>query len=436
MAGTYSVTAIDANGCETYETHVITEPEDLVVTGAITSDYNGFSVSCFGASNGSIVTNASGGVTPYAYAWSNGASTANLDDLPAGVYTLTLSDANACEEVISFTLTEPSLLSLDAQASPINCYGVWDGSIDLSVTGGVAPFVYAWSNTAITQDIINLGPGTYTVTVIDANGCMAEASAMITQPNQLEVEVVSITNATCGVGNDGAIDVSVTGGTSPYSYTWSNGATTQDISSLAPGLYDLTVIDSNGCEAYIEAEVLPGTGSPVAMFTWVDAGGNVSFINFSVNVGPNDECIWDFGDGSALGTSYGLDNILHEFTASGVYEVTLIVSNDCGSDTLTQQVEIKLVSIEDLDNEEVFTVYPNPNRGLFKVRLATEYQLGEVTIQIHDVTGRIILTDQLYSQGENLERSYDLSSVSPGTYFIRLLTEPGVLTRSIIIGHK
>ncbi|MBE1615962.1 SprB repeat-containing protein, partial [Flavobacterium sp. SaA2.13] len=115
-----------------------------------------------------------------------------------------------------------------------------------TVTGGTAPYTYVWNTTATTQDLTGLPAGTYEVTVTDANGCTATASVTVTQPTVLSASGTA-TNVSCNAGSNGAVDLTVTGGTAPYTYVWNNAATTQDLTGLTASTYDVTVTDANGC---------------------------------------------------------------------------------------------------------------------------------------------------------------------------------------------
>ncbi|MBL0052469.1 MAG: SprB repeat-containing protein [Bacteroidetes bacterium] len=129
------------------------------------------------------------------------------------------------------------------------CNGANTGAIAINVSGGTQPYTYAWSNGATTQDITNLSALTYTVTVTDSSGCTATLSQLITQPGTLSVIIGTVTNTTCNGASTGAIAINVSGGTQPYTFAWSNGATTQDITSLSALTYTVTVTDSSGCTA-------------------------------------------------------------------------------------------------------------------------------------------------------------------------------------------
>ena len=151
------------------------------------------------------------------------------------------------ETTASISVNQPaSALSLGIAGTNLTCNGDQSGSVDLTPSGGTAPYTYAWSNGEITQDIDNLAAGTYDVTVTDANGCTAMISQTITEPPLIDVSGL-ITETTCGLTASGAIDITATGGTGTLTYSWSNGETTEDISGLDPGMYSVTVTDAAGC---------------------------------------------------------------------------------------------------------------------------------------------------------------------------------------------
>src|SRR5206468_5366504 len=128
----------------------------------------------------------------------------------------------------------------------VQCFGNATGSVDLTVSGGTAPYTYAWSNGATTQDLTGLTAGTYNVTVTDANGCTATASATLIQPAAALTASTTQVNVQCFGNATGSVDLTVSGGTAPYTYAWSNGATTQDLTRLTAGAYNVTVTDAKG----------------------------------------------------------------------------------------------------------------------------------------------------------------------------------------------
>ncbi len=252
-AGTYNGTVTDANGC------TLSSPTGFTVTQPATAlSLSGFptvtNVACFGESTGAVTgLNPTGGTPPYTYLWSNGATTQDITGLAAGTYNGTVTDANGCtlSSPTGFTVTQPAAalnLAGFPTATDVTCNGAADGAVsDLMPTGGTAPYTFLWSNGATTAGLTGLDAGTYNGTITDANGCTLSSPTgfTINEPDSLDVQGV-VTDATAA-GGDGAIDATVTGGTTPYAYDWDNGATTEDITGLDKDMYALTATDVNGC---------------------------------------------------------------------------------------------------------------------------------------------------------------------------------------------
>ncbi len=324
-AGTYTVTVTDANRCTATATATVTEPALLVADGTNTN------VLCNGESTATVTLSVTGGTTPYTYAWSNGATSQNLADLAAGTYTVTVTDANACTATKSFTVTEADALTASATAQDVRCFLGSDGSVNLTVGGGVSPYTYLWSNNATTRNLTALRVGTYTVTVTDANGCTITASAVVGQPGPLTLGGVP-SPVKCFGGSTGAINLSATGGVAPYTYVWSNGETTEDISNLTAGMYNVTVTDAQNCVATVGVNVLQPAVITLS-FVGVDVttnGGTDGSIDLSV-VGGTSPFTYTWSNGA---TTQDLNNI-----AAGNYCVTVTDVNGCtatGCETITE----------------------------------------------------------------------------------------------------
>lgn len=158
-----------------------------------------------------------------------------------------VADNNGCEGADTLTVVVFEVPAITASVDEASCEDASDGAIDINVSGGTAPYTYSWSNGATTEDLNGVAAGTYTVVVTDANGCTQDASITIgVSVNPVSV-AATITPATNAAIADGAIDITVTGGVPPYTFAWSNGATTEDLSGIAPGTYELTIIDDAGC---------------------------------------------------------------------------------------------------------------------------------------------------------------------------------------------
>jgi hypothetical protein len=241
-SGSYSVLVTDVNGCQSTSTIIITQPTTISLS------YTSTNINCFSSSTGSIDLSVSGGTSPYTYSWSSGQTTQDLNNIPASSYSVTVTDANGCQTTSSVTLTEPTQLTSTFTQINVSCNGGSNGSIDLSVSGGISPYSYSWSNGQTTEDISGLSTGNYVVTITDANGCQTSNSVTITQPSVLSSTSTQF-NPSCFGAANGSINLTPTGGTSPYTFVWSNGATTEDIFSLPANTYSVTITDSKGCQA-------------------------------------------------------------------------------------------------------------------------------------------------------------------------------------------
>ena len=257
-AGTYNVKVKESEGgCTTEQQVVLIQPTALVASN------DKVDVKCFGESTGSVDASVSGGTAPYTYSWSNGSTNQDLSGLAAGTYTLTVTDANGCTTTTQALVGQPvAALVASNDKVDVKCFGESTGSVDASVSGGTAPYTYSWSNGSTNQDLSGLAAGTYTLTVTDANGCKTTTQAVVGQPTALSAGATKV-DAKCFNGTDGSVDLSVSGGTSPYTYLWSNNATTQDLSGVAAGVYNVTVTDANGCTTTANA-IVGQPSEPVA----------------------------------------------------------------------------------------------------------------------------------------------------------------------------
>ena len=240
-AANYTVTVADANGCSQVASQLITQPNQLIASSSDTA------VSCNGGSNGAVALTVTGGTTAYSFLWSNGATTQSLSGVVAGTYTVVVTDAHGCATSNSSTVTQPNALVLTTVVTNTSCNGDSTGAIALTVTGGTLNYSFAWSDGETSQSIANLPGGTYTVIVTDGNSCTASASATVTQAPPLIFTGTTVTDVNCNGAANGSIDVTVSGGTTPYSYTWDNGVFSANNTGLSGGIYNLTVTDNHGC---------------------------------------------------------------------------------------------------------------------------------------------------------------------------------------------
>jgi hypothetical protein len=243
-AGNYTVLIKDAANCVAAHAFVITEPTQIQVHTA------SLNVTCYGANNGAINVTASGGVAPYLYSLNAlpFGTANNFDSLPGDlIYEVHVRDSNNCIVTAYRFINEPSLILVGYAQTNVSCYGGNNGALSLNLSGGVAPYTYLWSDQSENAQINNLGAGPVSVQVTDLNGCNGQMDFTITAPASPLVVNATITNATSLTALDGAIDLTTTGGTAPYTYVWSTTATTADLSDIGVGVYLITITDDNGC---------------------------------------------------------------------------------------------------------------------------------------------------------------------------------------------
>ena len=310
-AGNYSVTISDINGCTLVDSVKVNPFDSITVVSQITNE------SCNG-NDGKIVLAANGGEAPYSYVWDNGDTVNVLENLSAGLYHVTVTDANGCSVVDSFAVLPYDTMNVVFQVENLSCAGN-DGSVAAAVNGGNVPYLFVWSTGDTAAELHNIEAGWYVLTVTDASGCSVVDSVEVLPFANIQV-AFTINNETCA-GNDGVITSIVSGGTPPYSYAWSNGDTTAQADTLGAGVYTLTVTDHNGCQFIDSVNVL--AYEPVTVFLDVHneaCSDNSGYINLVASGGLQPySYIWNTGD-----TTQNLQNI-----SAGWYYVTVYDANGC-----------------------------------------------------------------------------------------------------------
>lgn len=428
IAGIYTVTITDANGCTGSQTATVIQP-----SSALTSSLSVLQqVKCFNGNNGAIEMVMSGGTEPYSFIWNNQATTEDLDSLIAGTYTVQITDANGCTGTQAGTVVQPAsalMPSLNVLQN-VKCFNGNDGAIDLEVSGGTEPYSFKWNNEAITEDIDNLIAGTYTTTVTDANECTSIFNAEITQPqNALALTINTIFQTGCsGAGN---IDLSIEFGTPPYSYYWNNGNTTQDITSVPPGSYTVTVTDANGCTT-TSSVILSQSPSNLSVSGNVTNSSCIQQVGGSININYN---------GGIAPYTYSWSNGLTTQNISGLsqgnYVVVVNDANGCSgtaSFTISDHFELKINASGPTEicngkqvilqtdsiagatyqwyyNNEVLTgsVYHNylaPSEGIYNVVLTHAcgvFSSDSIPVRVIDLPELILSPSVMLCPGENTQ---------------------------------
>ncbi len=276
-AGTYNITITDGLACTATLNVLVGQPNVLTVSPSPTNYL------CFGETGAvNITVNGGNGGNTYSWTGPGGytASTQNIDNLEAGTYALTVTDSKGCTASTSSNVTGPlSALAVTLDnTTNVTCFGQANGVINLTPLGGTSPYLYNWNDGSMASDRTGLSPGTYTLTVTDANGCQATLSQSITQPLALTLSAVKTdpscpATASAPLNADGAITLTVAGGTAAYSYAWtasggglipSGQADDKDLTGLVAGNYSVLVTDANNCTANLSITLNALGSLPVA----------------------------------------------------------------------------------------------------------------------------------------------------------------------------
>jgi hypothetical protein len=355
----YALTSgANANGCITKDTFTLVEPPPLVVT---VSEYH--FVSCKNAADGKLYAQAQGGIEipvfRYKYKWyrnDNGTWTdiqqtdSIAVNLKAGQYKIRITDKNNIDkESTPFNLVEPTLLTLTLSSTPLNCNGSNNGTASAVINGGTLPYHLEWTTGDTTNTITNLAQGNYKAFVTDVRNCQVEEQIKVTSPNPVQISNMIVKSPTCYKGTDGVISYSASGGTLPYTYNWSNGATAATLNNLPAGNYTLTILDSKNCplvQAFTVKETPPVviTLPPAATLCVGQAYAADATIPKGITyrwTGPNGY--------AAIDPKVNLSN-------EGTYYVTAANTDGCvGKDTITITRSNATVAAEMLVSTQAFT---------------------------------------------------------------------------------
>ena len=305
-----------SNGCSFSKATTLSNVGGPSISSAVVTN-----VLCSGGSNGSIDITLSGGSIPFTYQWSNGQVTQDVSTLQAGNYTVTVTDANNCIVSSAYTINQPSAISIAFSSSATTC-NQSNGILAVAVAGGNPPYVYQWNTGSVNDSLINVAAASYSVTVTDANGCTKVGSSSVSANIPPTVVLASQTNVLCNGDSTGSLLISVNGGALPFTFVWSNGSTSQNVSNLKVGTYKVTVTDANGCTNTKTFTITQPAFLSLANYTVTNA--TCSLANGSVLLSPSGGVppytyLWSNG-----ATTNPIVNI-----AAGNYSVTVTDANGC-----------------------------------------------------------------------------------------------------------
>ncbi len=401
-AGTFVVTVTDANNCTVSATATVTQPTLIAVTTSTTS------VNCAGGNDGTATASATGGTGTLTYQWPTG-SGATASNLAAGTYTVTVTDGNNCSVTGVATVASAAGFTASVSTTAAACQGSSTGTATATTTGGVAPFTYAWAPAGSGSSLTGLAAGTYSVTVTDANGCVATASGTVASASGVTVNATPV-SATCNGGADGAINIAVSGGSGVYTYAWSNGTSNQNLSGVAAGVYAVTVLDANGCSATATNLTVGQANAIVLTLTTTDETGPAA------------------NDGTATATSTGGTGLItytwsNSATGSnltnltpGNYSVTATDASGCSA-TASGTVS-SFTGINNVGLVVSLNMFPNPSEGKINMSL-TLVQPEAVTVEWYNAIGERVLGAS-FDSALSVNHTFDLSNMAAGVYYARI----------------
>lgn len=408
--GNYQVTVEDGNGCFSTVQIQVTS-----VCSSFLANISVGNVSCFGGSNGSAVATPMNGMAPYVYQWSNGASTAIVNNLMAGTYTVTVTDSKGCPATKSATVTQPTAIQLSFTSTNETAVNANDGTATVTASGGAPGYFYTWDNGANTATISGLAPDTYSVTVMDNSGCTSTASVTI-QPFSCGgfAPVISSTGITCIGLNDGAASVQLTGGTAPVVYQWDNGQTGQAVNNLPAGNISVTVSDGSGCSASLSATISepPVLALTVSHTDETGPGANNGTASAIVNGGtPATGGVYFYNWSNGASTA-SIQNL-----APGSYSVTVSDANGCSS---TGQVSIAgFGCFLQIGLNSLPTTCPDVADG---------------TAEVASISGGSGPFSYLWSNGQT---GFQATNLTAGTYSVTVTDGSGcTVTGSVVVGSN
>ena len=420
--GSYTYTVTDQAGCTVISSVYVANN----VSGTLALSDQVVTDEVCGNAGGQIDITVSGGTGSYNYLWSNSAVTEDITGLPAGTYTVAITDGNNCQLISTATVNNAPGTLANTEVITHPACGKNTGNIDLTVTGGSGSYTYTWSSGQLTQDITSLAPGTYTYTISDGTGCIINKSAtLIDQPAPVG-SIKDKLDEICGsVSTLGYIDLDVMGGTPGFTYNWSSGETTQDIFNLYANTYTCIITDANGCKDTVSTTI-EYKASFTANGVVVDATcANCSNGNINITLNQNNFGQFSFywSNGEISEDIFGL--------LPGTYIVTVVDNNSGCQEDFTFVVSYpNSVSIKENSTSDVFIIYPNPSHGLFTL----DYEIWkgkDFEIDIFDVSGKKII--ERHVGGSKGKELLDLQNLDPGIYFIHIRQNGTLQVKKIVV---
>ena len=429
-AGQYNVTITDAGGCTAVSAWMDVTDEGFVTITAPSGQIQ--NLKCKLGADGAININVTGGLPAYNFTWFNPAGgtiaqTEDVSGLAAGVYTVVVTDSLGCSGSLAIELIEPDEILTVNSPPPVvldvTCFGLTDGKVNVSPTGGIPPYEFSWSNGKTTEDISGLGPGAYILTITDSNNCeyISPVFDVLAPDSPVFLDAFEAENVSCFDGNDGNINIGVDGGTPPYVYNWNQQSVSEDLLNVPAGDYHLKVYDSHNC-LYDTIFVLmqPDELQLTATITPAEAGQSNGVIIPAASGGA-EPYSFELSNGQSGDTLANL--------APGAYELTVLDGHFCET-----SIWVEVGTIVEVAEHQVLvemTLFPNPTTGLANLGIAAEEPL-DFTIKIFNPLGQIVFSRNEEKMQEG-RVALDLSGHAPGTFIAVVMVEGRVVFQTKIL---
>jgi hypothetical protein len=358
--------------------------------------------------------------------------TATAVGLSAGTYFVTLTDSSGCIATgTAIVGTSGSTLALGFVKLDVTCNGDNDGMATVVVVGGSSPYTYLWSTGSDSSSITGLAAGTYSVTATEAGGCNVIDSISISEPPAL-ASSIAVTDASCSGNSDGMLDLTVSGGTSPYAYLWSNAATSEDLSGMDSGSYSVVVTDDNGCTIADTAAIANVSSGPVpGSVIGPIVVAEFEIANYSVGFSAGSTYNWIItGGNQSSGGQTNSISVQWGTTGTGAVAVIETDSSGCVGDTAFLSVNVGGSAIGAPNAGLSVAIFPNPSDGKFTVHFDRRTQGTEV-LEVVNIIGQRVYFEQMGSGIQSHEIM--LGVHHRGIYFLNITGEHGTITQKLVL---
>ncbi|HEB62423.1 MAG TPA: T9SS type A sorting domain-containing protein, partial [Bacteroidetes bacterium] len=422
--GTYTVTVSDFNDC--LDEQSVTVNSFGCPTFTVNSSLD--DAGCFGECNGTISVNSvENAQSPLQYLWSNNATTPSITNLCAGNYTVTITDNVNCSIVQSYTIIQNPQISATIDATDETANNANDGTANVNPSGGTPPYSFIWSNGAIIQNISNLSPGKYTVTVTDYAYCTTVQSCTINKYGCNTFTIYNtIENISCFGQCDGSIQITnVQNAVQPLSYLWSNGQTSAIDSALCPGDYFITITDSNNCSTLDTFNITQPLEFKIQNISKTDVTDSTSTGKIQIIIsGGTPPYIYNWSGPNGFNAS-GQDII---DLLPGCYKVEIKDKNDCSISSDDICIEDKTTATIDLEKQLNIQIFPNPANDILYIKYNIDSMNNkDIHINMFSITGSKVKSEL------QLDNKVDIKDLDEGIYLIKVNNNESTLIKKIVV---